>query len=106
MAIDALLERDLLQEIVDADRDGLVDLAIDGDLPRADAQLLGFRRDPLGCAEFIEIIVVCIVFLIGDGAPGIPVGGIRRGRIEALGRIALRPGRIGETGQSSAGKPG
>src|SRR5204862_6900294 len=76
MAIDALLERDFRQEIVDTDYEGLVDHAIDGDFPRPYAQFLGFRGNPLGPAEFIGVIVVDIISLIGDGAPGILKSGI------------------------------
>ena len=61
-----------------------VDLAVDGDLPRSDAQLLGFRRDFLRRPELIEIVVVDVDFFVRHCPTGVLVGGIWRCRIKAL----------------------
>ena len=58
MTIKPLLERHLFQKIVDGNLLRLLDHAIDGDHPGADAQLLRFARQRFRRREFVEVIVV------------------------------------------------
>src|SRR5215469_15277969 len=68
MAIEALLERDLLEEIVDTELLLLFDHAVDLDRPGPKLQRLRGAGNVLGRTELVEIVVVGVDFLVGDGS--------------------------------------
>ena len=82
MPHDALFKRDLLQQIVDADRERFFDFAVESDLPWPYRQFGRLRGDPLGRAELIEIVEGDVVFLSGNRSTGILELGIGGRRIE------------------------
>ena len=99
MAQQALLERHLLQEIVDVDGHGLLHHAVEGDGPGPDRQRLSLVVDLLLRAELVEVVVVLDQLLVGHRT-------IEREAIVVLewieprGRIFRRlSGRLGERGK-------
>ena len=112
MAIDALLEPHLREEILEADGEGLLDLAVDGDVPGPELQLLGQLEDPLVGRELVEIVVGGVELFrrhrpSGIGKGGIAPGGVGRWLLGA-GRTGRKwrhgkPGRCGKTEEAGAG---
>src|SRR5712692_6243122 len=67
VAIEPLLQRHLADEVVDADVLRLLHHAVDLDRPRPQLERLRRLGDGLGGAELVEIVVVVVGPLVGDG---------------------------------------
>jgi hypothetical protein len=90
VAVEALLQRHLRQQVVDRDGHRLLDHALDGDAPRPHLQLFGLADDVLAGPELVEVVVSGRQPLVADrpvelvlvvaGERIEPRGGIRRGR--------------------------
>ncbi len=91
VAIDPLLKLHLFQQIIDGDGHLLFDFAVDLDLPRPDLESLRGRRDRLGGAELIEIIVGRVDFLGRHRPSGILERRIDLHGIQTRRRIGRAP---------------
>jgi len=92
MAVSPLFQRQLADQIVDADFHRLFHHAVNFHRPWPDGQRLGSSGDRFRGAEFIEIIVVAVDFLVSDRPVEriflVALGGIKVGAwIRQLGHV-------------------
>src|SRR5262245_30344034 len=88
LTMDALFERHLGQQVVDADLERFVDQAAHLDRPGPDLELLGVAPDALVEAEFVIVVVGGGLSLGGDRRRR-PVAVVARGRIELGPRVLV-----------------
>ncbi len=102
MAIEPLLQRHLGEQVIDADGDRLLDLALDRHRPGPQRQRLRVVLDLLAGAEFVVVVVAGGELLVGD-RPVELVGLVPLHRIELGGGIGRRLGP-GPSGAERAGR--
>ena len=104
MAVDALFQRHLLQQLVDGQRNGLLHLAVNHHLPRADRQLLRRRGDALGRAELIVVVEGGGIALIRQRALRIGIGRVGFRGVQRGGRVLRGQRRAGRRQRHDAGR--
>ena len=94
--VDPLLERHLVQQVVDIDGLRLGHVTVEGHGPGPDLQGLGGAVDILVAAELVEIVVAGGVIRIGDRPvwPAVGIGRVPLHRVEMGGGIWRHGGEL------------
>jgi hypothetical protein len=95
MAIEALFDLDLADEIIEAERKFLVDQTGDGNCPGSHGEFRGGPRDLLVEAEFVKVVVVRVdglrCYRAVDHITAVAGGGVERGGRIGISISGIRP---------------